>query len=50
MPLAREPVILGVVADPEPENSTFDIGAERPMMKTDSAGPEAADPLEVKEG
>jgi hypothetical protein len=40
--LADEAVVLGVVADPEPQNPTLDINAEGAMIKAYSARSKAA--------
>jgi hypothetical protein len=34
-----ESIILGVVADPEPQDSAIDVNAQGAMMKADSARP-----------
>ena len=46
--LADEAVVLGMVADPEPQDPAADSDAERAMMKAYSARPKAAYALEIK--
>ena len=48
--LADEAIIFGVIADPEPQDSTLDINAEGAMMKAYSARPKAAHTFEMKRG
>jgi len=47
---ADQAVVLGVVANPEPQDPAFDIDAERAVMKAYSARPKAAHTLERREG
>lgn len=35
-----------MIANPKPQNSALSVNPERAMMKTDPAGPEAADSLQ----
>jgi hypothetical protein len=48
--LADETVILGVVADPEPQDPALDINTEGAMTKAYSARPKAAHTLEMERG
>jgi hypothetical protein len=46
--LSEEAIILGVVADPEPQDPALDINPEGAMMKAYPARPKAAHTLEMK--
>ena len=46
--LADEAIIFGVIADPEPQDSAFDINAEGAMVKADAARPKPAHALELQ--
>jgi hypothetical protein len=37
--LADDAIILGVIADPEPQDSALDVNPEGAMVKADSARP-----------
>jgi hypothetical protein len=44
----KEPVILGVAPDPEPNDLAFPFGGKGRMVKSDSRRPDPADALDVE--
>ena len=46
--MAKEFVIVGMRADPEPEDLPLVFYGERPVVETDTDRPEASDLLEVQ--
>lgn len=46
--LADDVIILGVRADPVPEDTLVDVGADRPMMRADPHRPMPPDVFEVE--
>jgi len=46
--LADKRVILSMCSNPEPDDSVFDINAERSIVESDAHRPETTDVLEVK--
>lgn len=46
--LADQRIVLGMRADPDPQNTIIHIDPQRPVMKADPYGPEAGYLLEMK--
>jgi hypothetical protein len=42
------PVVIGMCADPEPEDAIFNLNSQRPVVKTNPHGPEGINLLEVQ--
>ena len=43
-------IVFSVTADPSPQNTVFDLGAQRPIVQTYSDRPVVSDSLEVERG
>ncbi len=46
--LAKQPIVVGVGADPKPHETVCRVDRQSAVVSTDPNGPEAADLLEVK--
>ena len=48
--LAKQAIVVGVAADPEPHESVWHLHRQSAVVSPDPSGPEPADLLEVKRG
>ena len=48
--LAKQAIVVGVAADPEPDEPVWHLHRKRSVVSPDPSGPERADLLEVKRG
>jgi hypothetical protein len=46
--LAKQPVVICMAADPEPDKTVDGLDGKGPIVASDPGGPEAADFLEMK--
>lgn len=45
--LAEDPVVIGVVSDPEPDEAVFRLDGQCPVVGSDACGPVGADLLQA---
>jgi hypothetical protein len=48
--LAKQPIVVGMAANPEPDESVWRFDREGAVVSSNPSRPEAADLLEVKRG
>lgn len=46
--LSGHPVVIGVGANPEPEDAALNVNSQGPVVKADPHGPDGIDLLEVQ--
>jgi hypothetical protein len=46
--LAKQPIVVGMTANPEPDQPIGGVDGERAVVRSDTGRPEPADLLEVK--